>query len=83
MCIQVLEEENQFLQEQIAELLKSDDSQSVYDKTDEQKDSAELEAQIEALRTELAEKEQKVREAEEKFSAMEQEYLTLYEEANA
>lgn len=83
MCIQVLEEENQFLQEQIAELLKSDDSQSVYDKTGEQKDSAELEAQIEALRTELAEKDRKVHEAEEKYNAMEQEYLTLYEEANA
>ena len=43
----------------------------------------ELEAQIEALRTELIEKDQKFSEAEEKYNAMEQEYLTLYEEANA
>jgi chromosome segregation ATPase len=83
MCIQVLEEENQFLQEQIAQLLKADEDVSVYDKREGGKAPAELEAQIEALRTELNEKEQKVREAEEKYNAMEQEYLTLYEEANA
>jgi len=83
MCVQVLEEENQFLQEQIQELLKADESGSMYDKAEEQKDPAELEAQIEALRAELSEKEHRVREAEEKYAAMEQEYLTLYEAANA
>ena len=83
MCVQVLEEENQFLQEQIQELLKADESGSVYDNAEEQKDPAELEAQIEALRAELSEKEHRVREAEEKYAAMEQEYLTLYEAANA
>ena len=83
MCVQVLEEENQFLQEQIQALLKADESGSVYDKAEEQKDPAELEAQIEALRAELGEKEQRVREAEDRYTAMEQEYLTLYEAANA
>ena len=83
MCVQVLEEENQFLQEQIQALLKADESGSVYDKAEEQKDPAELEALIEALRAELGEKEQRVREAEDRYTAMEQEYLTLYEAANA
>lgn len=83
MCVQVLEEEYQFLQEQIQALLKADESGSVYDKAEEQKDPAELEAQIEALRTELDEKVQRVREAEDRYTAMEQEYLTLYEAANA
>lgn len=83
MCIQVLEDENQFLQEQIAELLKTDEGGSVYDKVGEQKDPTELEAQIEALRAELIEKDKRVQAAEEKYTVMEQEYLTLYEEANA
>jgi chromosome segregation ATPase len=83
MCIQVLEEENQFLQEQIAALLKADDGESVYDKAGDNNELAELQAQIEILRKELVEKDKKIREAEDRFTAMEQEYLTLYEEANA
>jgi len=35
------------------------------------------------LRAELSEKERRVREAEDRYTAMEQEYLTLYEAANA
>lgn len=46
MCIQVLEEENEFLQEQIKALLHSDDSSSVYDKANKENNREALHQQI-------------------------------------
>ncbi|VAW76426.1 hypothetical protein MNBD_GAMMA14-2225 [hydrothermal vent metagenome] len=75
MCIQVLEEENQFLQGQIQSLLKLSEDQSVYDATGPQ--------QLESLQAQLEEKDEQIKTLEEKYTAMEKEYLTLYEEANS
>lgn len=75
MCIQVLEEENQFLQGQIQSLLKLSEDQSVYDVDGPQ--------QLEALQAQLTEKDEQIKILEEKYNSIEQEYLTLYEEANS
>ncbi len=84
MCIQVLEEENQFLQEQIKSLLKLGESESVYqaDTTADEK-NPEPQEQLETLRSELEDKNRQIKSLEEKYAAMEQEYLTLYEEVNS
>ncbi len=83
MCIQVLEEENAFLQEQIKALLQAEDGGSVYDKTDETGDSEALQQEIAGLKNQLQEKEQKISEVEARYASMEKEYLTLYEEAQS
>lgn len=80
MCIQVLEEENEFLQEQIKTLLQADESSSVYDKVDEENNSEALKQQIEDLKNQLQEKAEKIKEVEARYASMEKEYLTLYEE---
>ena len=78
MCIQVLEEENQFLQEQIKSLLQMSEDESVYDSND-----SELQEKLESMQAELDDKNQQLVALEEKYATMEQEYLTLYEEANS
>ncbi len=82
MCIQVLEEENQFLQEQIKSLLQMDDNDSVYDTKESENNNEELQQEIETLKAALDEKDQQIKTLQDKYDAMEGEYLTLYEEAN-
>jgi uncharacterized coiled-coil protein SlyX len=63
MCIQVLEEENEFLQEQVRGLLQLDEGDSMYQKEDMEKKLAAVEAQVEELTAMLAEKEQQLQES--------------------
>jgi len=58
MCIQVLEEENEFLQEQVRGLLQLEDGDSVYQKEELENKLAAVEAKVEELSASLAEKEQ-------------------------
>ncbi|TCK18727.1 hypothetical protein DFR30_2011 [Thiogranum longum] len=84
MCIQVLEEENQFLQEQIKSLLELDENEPVYHSgASADAENPDQKAQLEALQSELEGKDQQIKSLEEKYASMEQEYLTLYEEANS
>ena len=83
MCIQVLEEENEFLQAQVRSLLQLDEGDSVYQKEELENRIAESEQQVAELESRLEDSRRKIREWEEKYASMEQEYLTLYEEANS
>jgi chromosome segregation ATPase len=83
MCVQVLEEENHFLQEQVKALLNRDEGESVYDAEKHKADVEALQQQVETLKTELAAREERIHDVEAKFAALEKEYLTLYEEANS
>lgn len=85
MCIQILEEENQFLQEQVRALLQLDEGESVYtaEQAAAEADGASLQAELEALQSKLADKDAELGALAEKYAAMEQEYLTLYEELHA
>jgi len=83
MCIQVLEEENQFLQEQVKSLLQIGEKDSVYDSKESDTDNSALQQEIEAMKAALDEKNQQIKSLQEKYDAMENEYLTLYEEANS
>ncbi|VAW80084.1 hypothetical protein MNBD_GAMMA15-1209 [hydrothermal vent metagenome] len=83
MCIQVLEEENQFLQEQIKTLLQADEKDSIYDSDKPENNDSELQQEVETMKTALDEKDQQIRTLQDKYDAMESEYLTLYEEANS
>ena len=84
MCIQVLEEENEFLQEQIRSLLQMDEGKSIYNSDDAaSNDDAELQQQLASMQAQLDDKDQQIKALEVKYASMEQEYLTLYEETNS
>ena len=83
MCIQVLEEENEFLQEQIRSLLQMEQGDSVYRKEGLEDRIATSEQKVAELESQLDDSRRKIMEWEEKYASMEQEYLTLYEEANS
>ena len=82
MCVETLEEENEFLQEQIRALLHLDQSQTVY-QADGSKEGAPEQDELQQLQEEIRARDEKLKALEEKYAAMEREYLTLYEEANA
>jgi chromosome segregation ATPase len=82
MCVETLEEENEFLQEQIRALLQLDQDQTVYE-ADGSKSGAPAQDELHKLQEEIRTRDEKLKALEEKYAAMEQEYLTLYEEANA
>jgi hypothetical protein len=82
MCVETLEDENEFLQEQIRALLHLDHSQTVYQADGSASDDPEQD-ELQKLQEEIRTRDQKLKALEEKYAAMEQEYLTLYEEANA
>ena len=64
MCIQVLEEENEFLQEQVRGLLQMEDGDSVYQKEELEKKLMAVEARVEELSASLAEKELQLQQLE-------------------
>ncbi|UCE77597.1 MAG: hypothetical protein JSU62_05315 [Gammaproteobacteria bacterium] len=82
MCVETLEEENEFLQEQIRALLQLDQDQTVY-QADDSTSGAPAQDELHKLQEEIRTRDEKLKALEEKYAAMEQEYLTLYEEANA
>lgn len=82
MCVETLEEENEFLQEQIRALLQLDQDQTVY-QADDSISGAPAQDELHKLQEEIRTRDEKLKALEEKYAAMEQEYLTLYEEANA
>ena len=82
MCVETLEEENEFLQEQIRALLHLDQSQTVY-QADGSASDGPAQDELQKLQEEIRTRDEKLKALEEKYAAMEQEYLTLYEEAQA
>lgn len=82
MCVETLEEENEFLQEQIRALLKLEQDQALY-QGDEPASGAPAQPELEQLQEELRARDEQLKTLEQKYAAMEQEYLTLYEEANS
>ncbi|HHJ13861.1 MAG TPA: hypothetical protein ENJ79_05720 [Gammaproteobacteria bacterium] len=76
MCLKTMEEENEFLQEQIRTLLALDDADSVYGRAGDNEEVARLQQALQEKDTALAA-------LQEKFDAMEQEYLSLYEEMHS
>jgi len=83
MCIQVLEEENVFLQEQIKALLTVEGGGNIYDKTAKEDDKAGLQQELEDLKNQLQDKADKLAALEARYASMEKEYLTLYEASQA
>ena len=82
MCVETLEEENEFLQEQIRALLHLDQRQTVYQADGSASDGPDQD-ELQKLQAEIRTRDEKLKALEEKYAAMEQEYLTLYEEAQA
>ena len=81
MCIQTMEEENEFLREQVQALLKMDQDKAA-DAGDPEPGGriAELENELQSLQAVLKDKGEKIAATEAKLAAMEKEYLTLYEQ---
>ncbi len=82
MCVETLEEENEFLREQVRALLQLDQDQPV-NRADGRVSDAPAQAELEKLQEEMRARDEKLKALEEQYAAMEQEYLTLYEEANS
>lgn len=84
MCIQTMEEENEFLREQVQSLLQIDHNKTANADDENQRNRMEaLERELEALQAKLQEKDTALAAAEQKYAAMEKEYLTLYEQSRS
>lgn len=84
MCIYTLEDENDFLRKQIAELLKLEQTASTAEIEQAARkvvDSDQVKNQIIELETELEKKTDAYARLQKKFMAMEQKYLELYQKS--
>ena len=84
MCIQIMEEENEFLREQVQALLQLDVDGSANENNEDQvKRIEELQHEIESLQAELKARNDSIATIEDKYASMEKEYLTLYEKSQS
>ncbi|MCO6411206.1 MAG: hypothetical protein J5I92_00545 [Thiogranum sp.] len=84
MCIQTMEEENEFLREQIQALLQVQQDETANAGAENQRSRIEeLERDLEALQALLKQKDETIAAALEKYATMEKEYLTLYEQSKS
>ncbi len=83
MCIYTLEDENEFLHNQIAELLKIEKGaplEEIGKATENAVSQGEVQKQIEGLEQELREKDEAYTALQKKFASIEKEYLVLFEQ---
>lgn len=84
MCIQTMEEENEFLREQVEALSQvNQDNTADPGNEDQRSRIEELEHELQALQARLQEKDETIAAVEQRYAAMEKEYLTLYEQSQS